>query len=238
MEILCCWEGSAAQNAGVELPGITGAATPDCGALEGGNRVLNAGSTVIVPEFLEQTISILNVKFIIAVTSESCPDKNNGYLNVIASVGADYEVAFNGNTYEFTNEKSFENIAPEEYEICINIKGKPESQCFIVNVEEAEAIMLKSSLKSKQFEINVTKGTAPYKVYVNNTQVLETMASFFAVYVNQGDTVKVKTDKDCEGELIQSIDYYSNITPFPNPTSAEFKIHLTNYRRKYSNRHL
>ncbi|WP_299547344.1 T9SS type A sorting domain-containing protein [Seonamhaeicola sp.] len=218
--------GSAAKNAGVEIPGITSSSNPDCGALEGGNRVLNAGSTLVVPEFLEQAISVLNVKFTIAATSETCPNKNNGSLSIVPSFGADYEVSFDGNTYEFTNERAFENVAPGDYDICINIKGKPESQCFTVQVGEAEAITLKSVLKSNQLAVNVTNGTAPYKVWINNSQVLETMSPSFAVHVNQGDTVKVKTDKDCEGELIQSVDFYSNVRPFPNPTSGVFKITL------------
>lgn len=46
--------GSAAIGAGTVLDGYTSSATPDCGALEGGNRVLHAGATITIPEFKEE----------------------------------------------------------------------------------------------------------------------------------------------------------------------------------------
>ncbi|TYA74643.1 T9SS type A sorting domain-containing protein [Seonamhaeicola marinus] len=217
---------SSAKNAGVEIPGITNSSNPDSGALEGGNRVLNAGSSIVLPSFLEQVISIQNVRFTIAVTSENCPNKDNGKLRIVPSISADYEVTFNATTYEFTAEISFDNIAPGDYDVCINIKGETENQCFVVKVNEAEEITLKSVLKSKQLDVNIATGTAPYKVMVNDVLVLETMSSAFTINVNHGDSVKIKTDKACEGELIKSIDFYSDIEPYPNPTSGNFKLSL------------
>ncbi|WP_372772395.1 right-handed parallel beta-helix repeat-containing protein [Mangrovibacterium sp.] len=46
--------GSAAIGAGTVLDGITSSATPDCGALEGGNRVLYAGATLSIPQYKEE----------------------------------------------------------------------------------------------------------------------------------------------------------------------------------------
>lgn len=45
---------SSAKNAGMEVAGITSSATPDCGALEGSDRVLYAGATMVIPNFLEK----------------------------------------------------------------------------------------------------------------------------------------------------------------------------------------
>lgn len=44
---------SAAKGAGKEIPGITSSANPDCGALEGSDRVLAAGATLVKPPFKE-----------------------------------------------------------------------------------------------------------------------------------------------------------------------------------------
>ncbi|MEO1450294.1 MAG: T9SS type A sorting domain-containing protein, partial [Bacteroidota bacterium] len=44
---------SPAWEAGKVIPGITSDPNPDCGALEGGNRVLNAGANLQLPDFLE-----------------------------------------------------------------------------------------------------------------------------------------------------------------------------------------
>ena len=46
--------GSAAIGAGTALDGITSSESPDCGALEGGSRVLYAGATLTVPEYKEE----------------------------------------------------------------------------------------------------------------------------------------------------------------------------------------
>ncbi|MDW7690624.1 T9SS type A sorting domain-containing protein [Flammeovirgaceae bacterium SG7u.111] len=45
---------SSSIGAGVALGGITSSAMPDCGALEGGNRVLNAGAVLSAPDFQEE----------------------------------------------------------------------------------------------------------------------------------------------------------------------------------------
>lgn len=219
---------SLAKGSGVEILGITSSTIPDCGALEGGDRVLNAGADLSIHSFLEAITSVLNTNFTIAVTSETCPDKNNGTLNIVPNIGSDYEVSFNGEAYEFASDITLEDIVPETYEICINIKGETESQCFIIEVGAAEEINLKSTLKNKQLQVNIISGKGPFRVFVNELLVLETMSSSFKIAVNQGDTVGVKTNKKCEGEFIQSIDYYSTINPFPNPTTGDFKITLPN----------
>ncbi|MFY0607655.1 MAG: Ig-like domain-containing protein [Cyclobacteriaceae bacterium] len=46
---------SVAIGAGIELPGITSSSNPDVGALEGSDRVLNAGAKLDIPDFLEMT---------------------------------------------------------------------------------------------------------------------------------------------------------------------------------------
>jgi len=46
---------SSAKAAGTEITGITSSSNPDCGAFEGGNRVLNSGSNLEIPAFKEVT---------------------------------------------------------------------------------------------------------------------------------------------------------------------------------------
>lgn len=65
--------GSSGKNAGRVIDGITNSATPDCGAFEGGDRVLHAGTTYSPPTFMEQeeilpieeSVTFLN--FVVAV---------------------------------------------------------------------------------------------------------------------------------------------------------------------------
>lgn len=215
---------STAKNAGIEISGITSSSNPDAGALEGGNRVLNAGSDLTIPDFLEKTTLEIEVQYTIAVSSETCPDKNNGTINIVASISGDYEITLDGTNSEFTNEKLFENIATGEHDICIRIKGESQEQCFIVNIAKIDGFTSKTLLNNKNLQVEVTSGTPPYTVELNNKIVLKTMASSFSLAVSQGDIVKVKTDKDCEGELIKSIDFYADVQTYPNPTSGRFQI--------------
>ena len=217
---------SAAKNAGIEIPGITTGSNPDSGALEGGDRVLNAGSDLVIPIFLEQTVSVLDSQFTISTSSETCPDTNNGTLNISANIEADYELTFNNEDYEFDKEKLFENLTPGTYEICISTKGRSDTQCYMVEVNEASGIDTKTSLGKQELQVEVNTGSAPYHVYVNDVKIFDTDLSSFSVPVSQGDTVKVKSDKECEGELIQSIDFYANIQSYPNPTLGRFQIAL------------
>lgn len=219
-------DGSPAKNAGTVISGITSSSNPDAGALEGGDRVLNAGSDLVEPTYLEKTTSKLLIQYTISVSSETCPNKNNGIISITSNVQSDYEVTFNNATTEFTNTTSLENIAPGNYDICINLKGSSERQCFIVKVKAAENVRLKTSIKNKKVAVNVEKGTAPYQVFVNDAKVLETNAFQFDIAIKQGDVLKVKTSKECEGELLKSIDFYENISLFPNPTFDNFEIVL------------
>ncbi|MDV7187991.1 T9SS type A sorting domain-containing protein [Lutibacter sp. TH_r2] len=217
---------SLAVGAGVEIPGITSSITPDCGALEGGNRVLNAGANLTLPEFLEKEFSVLNAKFSIAVTSETCPNEDNGTLTIIPNIEANYQVSFNGDNHEFTDEISFQDIKPDTYQICIKIIGETEEQCFEFKVASADELASKTNLSGKQLQVNITAGTAPFSVSVNNILVMETKSSKFNIEINQGDVIKIKTAKQCEGELFKTIDFYGEINPTPNPTTGEFRITL------------
>lgn len=217
---------STAIKAGKIIPNITSSAIPDCGALEGGERVLSAGANLEMPTFLEEDTSISNLRFTITITGETCPNENNGSINITSNLIADFQLSFNGMTYDFDNEMSMDEVTPGTYEGCIKIKGTSEMQCYTMVVPENNTLESKTILKNKKLEVNLSNGTAPYSVSLNNLKVLETNSSSFVLDVNQGDTVKIKTEKECEGEFVQEIDFYSEIDLYPNPTTGEFKISL------------
>lgn len=47
-------QSSVAKNSGMEIQGVTSTTSPDCGALEGGDRVLFAGASLAMPTFWEK----------------------------------------------------------------------------------------------------------------------------------------------------------------------------------------
>ncbi|MGC6430923.1 MAG: right-handed parallel beta-helix repeat-containing protein, partial [Jejuia sp.] len=183
---------------------------PDVGAYERAGTRWTAGVNAIEDTGQGSVTSVLGSQFTIAVTSETCPEEANGSITISADLEADYQLSFNNEDYNFLKDKSFTDVTPGDYTICFNVKGSSDEQCFVVTVEAAPEITTKTKLNQKDLNVTVTSGTAPFNVYVNDVKVFNTNLTSFSVPVSQGDVVKVKSDKACEGELIQSIDFYAN----------------------------
>ncbi|OEK08032.1 hypothetical protein A8C32_16380 [Flavivirga aquatica] len=160
----------------------------------------------------------------IEVIGETCPDKNNGQVKVLAKVSGNFIVKFNGNSMNFTDEVLIEDIIPGNYSICVTNTDTNIEQCYEFSVDEGEAITGKTSVKPGKVLINIYTGTPPYKVLINGNTVIETMSSSFDVAVKSGDEVQVKTKADCEGELNESID--GVVSLYPNPTSGDIEVVL------------
>lgn len=202
---------------------------PDIGAYERVGTRWTAGINAIedTGQGKGDADSVLETQFTIAVISETCPNQNNGILNISANLDGDYQLRFNGKNYGFIMDKSITDIPPGSYQICFTIKDKAnESKCFTIEIAEATELALNLSLNKKALSVAIIHGSAPFNVFVNDSKVFETMSKTFEVPVLHGDTVKIKSDKECEGELIKSIDFYSAIQPFPNPTTENFQITL------------
>ena len=199
---------------------------PDIGAYEVGGTRWTAGVNAIEDTGEGDPWSVLDTKFTIAVTSETCPDKNNGKVTIVANFAEDYIASFNGTDYMFTDEKTLENIEPGTYDLCISIDGRSESQCFSVEIKEGTHITGKSSLKAESYSVSITEGTPPFNVSVNGEFLYQTSASELSLTVNQGDIVSIKSSKDCEGEIMETIDFYKSIVAYPNPTPGDFQFLL------------
>ncbi len=165
--------------------------------------------------------------FAIVVTSETCPDKNNGQIIITANETYNYMASINSTNYNFTNNSiTVSNIQPGTYEVCITVTGETFEQCYNVTINEGTTVSGKASVTSKKASINIEKGTAPYSVFVSGKEVLQTMSKTFAVDVAHGDLVEVKTGILCEGVFSKTIDLFKEVTVFPNPTNGIFEIAL------------
>lgn len=162
--------------------------------------------------------------FTIEVVSETCSDKNNGQLVITANENKDYKLTFDKETYSFTAEKTLNNLAPGNYEFCIEVVGVTSPYCYIIEISEGTKISGKSSLKNKQLHVNITKGTLPYQVFVNGHLQFETYQNDFNFEVNHGDSIAVKTEVDCEGIYAEKIQLFESITAYPNPSNGIFSI--------------
>lgn len=170
--------------------------------------------------------------FNIAIVGETCPDNNNGQLEITASENHDYTLTFNNETYSFTTEKTFNNLAPGFYDVCIEVTGVTSTYCYKVEIQEVTKISGKSNLKNKQLQVKVSKGTLPYKVFINGDLQFETYLNEFNIEVNHGDKIAIKTENDCEGVYAKEIQLFENITVYPNPSEGLFSIPIVTNDKK------
>ena len=162
--------------------------------------------------------------FNIETVAETCPDKDNGQLIITTEDSFTYLTTINGEDYSFTSSLEIEDLAPNTYDFCITVEGESYEQCFTIAIASGATIAGKASVKSNKANITISKGTAPFNVIVNGTEVFETMNSTFSVDIAHGDSVQVKTSVDCEGVFSKEIDLFENMTAYPNPTSGRFEI--------------
>ena len=74
---------------------------------------------------------------------------------------------------------------------------------------------------------NVENGTPPFRVFVNNNEVLNTTDFNISISdIKQGDMVELKTAVTCEGILSNRIELFDEVLAYPNPTKGGFEIAL------------
>ncbi|SDI60644.1 Por secretion system C-terminal sorting domain-containing protein [Flavobacterium glycines] len=165
--------------------------------------------------------------FAITQVGETCPNKNNGQINIVATSTYNYVATINNVAYNFTDNKlSVSNLAPGSYSVCISISGKTFEQCYTIEIPKSNAITAKAISNSDKLNVTIESGTAPYQVVVNGVVQFETSETNFDVGVIAGDVLEVKTSKICEGSFSKTIALYDAVRAFPNPSSGEFDIYL------------
>ena len=167
--------------------------------------------------------------FEVIVTSETCPNKNNGQISISANKNYTYTTTINGTPNDtFTNTTNFnaDNLDPGIYIVCISVSGETYEQCYTVEVIEGTTISGKSSIASGKASIEIEQGTAPFTIYVNGEESFTTNSPLFNVDIKQGDVVEVKTAVSCEGVYSKAIMLMDEIIAYPNPTNGLFDIAL------------
>lgn len=181
-----------------------------------------AGSTVDV----NGCFTLPTDNFSIETIGETCPGKNNAQIIITAQEDHNYFVTINGTDYNFNDTLTINDLSPGDYDFCIVIPSEDYQQCFFLTLVEGVDISGSIFYDSGNIIVDVSSGTAPYSVYVNDNFVFQTLSSKFTVETKQGDIVKIITDKACEGNLTTRIDLTNEIFVFPNPSKGNFKIAL------------
>lgn len=160
--------------------------------------------------------------FNIEAKSETCSGKNNGEINISANQSFNYSAKINnGNSLSFTNNKlNIANLAPGNYYVCISVASINYEQCFNITIPKGvtASARIATNSTSNLISVNVEQGTAPFKIFVNGIQKLETTDNNFSIEASQGDLIEVKTALACEGIVSKKIELLlDKATAYPNP---------------------
>jgi len=76
--------------------------------------------------------------------------------------------------------------------------------------------------------IQMTSGTPPYSISINNEKILTTYVPDFSVDVNHGDKISVSSKFSCEGIFMTHINLQDYFIAYPNPTTSFTEIMIPN----------
>ena len=162
--------------------------------------------------------------FGIKVIGESCPGEENGKIEITAAKAHNYKLNLNGIKRSFTTGISLSPLKPGEYTLCFTVEGETYEQCFTLEVLKGFEFKAKSSVSGKKAIVEIEKGTAPYKVFLNGFEVFETISKSFEIDVKQHDLLEVKSAKLCEGTYSERLILLNEFVAYPNPTSGQFEV--------------
>jgi len=180
-----------------------------------------------ISEFKVTTVlDLASNNFTIEAVGETCKDKNNGKLIINAGATHDYIASINGMNYEFTKNLTIDDLSPETYDLCIEIKGTSTKQCYQITIADGLSLVGKISINKKSVNVSVTSGVGPYKVIKNGELVFETNQSNFSVNVNQGDNIQIQGKDACQGKVLKTINLLEDIKVYPNPSNGLFELYV------------
>ena len=179
-----------------------------------------------------------NNNFSVSINSETCRSNNDGALDIVAQETMDYDIAVTGNGVNvndtFTNTYNLGNLASGTYTICIGGTDGGlvyEEHCFEVVITEPEVLGVasKTSYDGKQTVLRL-QGADLYNIELNGL-FIQTTASEITLDLKEGNnTLKVFTNRSCQGVFEEQI-FLSNQpvvhpNPFENGTKAFFGIQI------------
>ncbi len=183
-----------------------------------------AGATVDINGCAVFTLPTDNFK--IEAKGETCPDRKNGKIIITPTENHNYQLTINGVVKNFSTGITLGSLAPNNYNLCLSVEGEEFKQCFELVIPQGTIISGKSSVKNNRATVQIEKGTAPYKVFVNGEVLFETMSTSIDINVKHGDLLQIKTAVACEGVIAKKIELLEAVVAYPNPSNGHYEIAL------------
>lgn len=170
--------------------------------------------------------------------SETCRNSNNGKI-IITAVNTSYtynlSLTQNGtviNTSLFTDKFEMGNLSSGVYTACVTIDGKPESdfkRCFDLVITEPVdlAVFAKIDNKEKSISLKLINGKE-YFIELNGAVYTTTQEEILLPLKQGENTLRVTTEKECQGVFEKSILLSDSIVAYPNPFTDYLYINIGN----------
>jgi len=166
--------------------------------------------------------------FTISKLDETCITRNNGAIQIDATVDANYTVQVTGpdgfdNDYSFSiYGLSIPNLESGDYLICIGVSDDLSYQrCFTTSIEQPDPLLVTSFVNEKDLILSLNlQGASNYLVTLNNEESRVQSKSQINLPLRLGlNTVEVKTDLICQGSFKKEIYIATDSVLYPNPVN-------------------
>jgi len=175
-----------------------------------------------------QTLSADNFKIII--TGETCKSSNNGIVSISANETLNYRATLNGEgvheIYEFNENVDITDLSSGSYELCISIENQADyNQCFRFSIIEPEELSVSSKINVKDKKVELSLGGGKeYTINLNGAILTTTSSQISLELTSNQNSLKVNTDKNCQGEYFETIYLLNEIIVYPNPASEIISV--------------
>lgn len=199
-------------------------------------EVKNAAADNYDITYVKGTLTVNSVgnNLKVAATSETCKTSNNGEINITATQPLTYTAVISSNSttnsYSFTTAKKIENLSAGTYNVCVTaaeLEGF--EQCYNIEVTEPKDLSAYARVNKDQKTIIVDlSGAQRYWIELNGKTYTTTESQITLPAVSANNSLKVTTDKPCQGVIERNINLSGDVLVYPNPFTDKVHIDLGN----------
>ena len=172
--------------------------------------------------------------FSLKTVGESCISNDNGSLEIRTENPLNYTATLtdansNETAISFTDIALFENLTAGAYGLCLTVEGQPEyERCFDVTITQPDPLDVDSKVSSLRSEVTLDLfGGKQYLIELNGEAFITTDNTITLPLNKIENTLRVRTDKDCQGIYEETIVLSDQILIYPNPvTTGELSVYL------------
>ncbi|NMH86000.1 T9SS type A sorting domain-containing protein [Flavivirga algicola] len=163
-------------------------------------------------------------------TSTTCPDKSNGEIEIDTRFRHNYKLNISGNgvdeSFDFTNNLKVSDLSAGTYKLIITVEGYPDYNIeFDIEITEPDALDVFSKVDKFSRSVNLKlSGSKVYHIDLNGKIITTSFNEIDLELRNGKNTIKISTDKECQGVHNESVFIQEASLIYPNPTSNEFLL--------------